>query len=410
MKDATPPLATLGVIGPGLMGLGIARVAARAGVVVWLLGRDAASAAAGRERLLAALRRDVARGRLAADDAERQLERVHAAAEVDALSGCALVVESVPEQRALKLELLQRVQRVMAADAILASNTSGLPITGLAAALPRPQAFLGLHFFSPAERMRLVEVVRGAATASAVLARALAWVRQLGQQPIVVRDGPGFFTSRVFAAYLDEAVAMVGEGVDVAAIDAAALGLGRAIGPLALLDDIGLGLNLQQALQAEADGLPPRHCRPLARPVFERLLAAGRGGRRHGGGFYDHAADGTRRPWAALTTDGPAPPVAQLQQRLRWAEVLEALRCLEEGVITSADDADTGSVLGLGFPAAAGGLLRWAEAQGLEQGLQQCEALARVHGPRFEPTPWMREQARSGRGLAAWREHLPAQS
>ncbi len=404
------PLQGLAIMGPGLMGLGLARLAARAGVQVALVGRDLAHAQAGHQRLLAALQRDVARGRLAADEAAAQGARVLPQGSLVALADCELAIESVPEDRALKRQVLAPMLAALSAHGMLASNTSGLPIAGLAQVLPAPERFLGLHFFSPVERMRLVEVVRGPATSAAGLQQVLHWVRQLGQQPIVVRDGPGFFTSRVFAAYLDEAVAMVGEGVAAASIDAAALALGRAIGPLALLDDIGLRLNLQQADQARADGLPERFCRPLAQPVLQVLVHQGRAGRRDGGGFYEAAPDGTRQPWAGLPKHFPAPGTpphpghtGHISQRLRWAEVLEALRCLEEGVITSADDADTASLLGLGFPSASGGLLRWAEDLGLSAGVAQCDALAREHGPRFAPSNWLRELADSGTGLAAWR-------
>lgn len=401
------PLQGLAIMGPGLMGLGLARLAARAGVQVALLGRDLAHAQAGHQRLFAALQRDVARGRLAAEEAAAQGARVLPADGLLALADRDMVIEALPEDRALKVHALAQMQAALPAQALLASNTSGLPIAGLALNLRAPERFLGLHFFSPVERMRLVEVVRGPATSAATLQQALHWVRQLGQQPIVVRDGPGFFTSRVFAAYLDEAVAMVGEGVAAGSIDTAALALGRAIGPLALLDDIGLRLNLQHADQARADDLPERFCRPLAQPVLQVLVHQGRAGRRDGGGFYEAALDGTRQPWAGLPKHFPAPGTlphpSHIGQRLRWAEVLEALRCLEEGVITSADDADTASLLGLGFPAASGGLLRWTEDFGLAAGVALCDKLAREHGPRFTPSNWLRGVADSGKGLAAWR-------
>ena len=362
------------VIGPGLMGQGIARLLQRAGWPVLLLGRDATADEAGL--------------------------RVH-------LAGCDLAIETVPENRALKTALLGRLQRALPAHALLASNTSGLPIAGLGAGLADPGRFLGLHFFSPVERMRLVEVVAGAASAEATVQQALAWMQALGQAPVRVRDGPGFFTSRVFAAYLDEAVAMVGEGVELLRIEAAGLALGRAIGPLVLLDQIGLRLNLQQARQALADGLAPRLCRPLAQPVLASLVAAGRCGRREGGGFFDRLASGERQPWAGLTDLFPLAPAqpdtAILQARLRWAEVLEALRCLEEGVIASADDADTASLLGLGFPAASGGVLRWAEDQGLANIVATADRLAASIGPRFEAGAWLRERAGLGQGLSAWR-------
>lgn len=395
----------IAVVGPGLMGLGIAQVAAAAGLQVLLVGRDAAAAEAGHARLAAAIERQAARGRIDALAARALLGRVAPARGDAELAACDAAIESVPEDRALKLAVLARLEAALPAHALLATNTSGLPVSGLARALARPGRFLGLHFFSPVERMKLVEVVRGDATDEATLRGALAFVRRLGQVPVAVRDGPGFFTSRVFAAYLDEALALVGEGVPPAAVDGAARELGRALGPLALLDDISLALNLQQIEQARADGLPPSRCRPLGAPVLAAMVAAGRAGRRQGGGFYDTGADGVRTPWPGLERlFAPAAAAADtLPQRLRWIESIEALRCLEEGVIGSADDADTASCLGLAYPRAEGGVLGWAERFGLASFVAQADALADRHGERFRPSAWLREQARGSAGLQRWR-------
>lgn len=396
----------IAIVGPGLMGLGIAQVCARAGHQVRLLGRDKDSAQRGRERLGNHLQRQVERGRLTAEVAAALLGRVCAESVHADVGTCGLAIESVPEDRALKLEVLGRLERALPPGSLIATNTSGLPVGGLAKALRRPERFLGLHFFSPVERMPLVEVVRGADTAQATLREALAFVQGLGQLPVVVRDGPGFFTSRVFAAYLDEAMALVAEGVQPSRIEEAALALGRAVGPLALLDDISLALNLQQIRQARADGLPPPRCRPLAEPVLSALVERGRRGRRDGGGFYDTAADGRRSPWTGLAALFPPahrqPTPERIGERLRCAEVLDALRCLEEGVIASADEVDTASVLGLGFPRASGGLLAWAETHGLNRLVTTADVLASECGERFKPSPWLRERAGEG-DLRDWR-------
>ena len=395
------------VVGPGLMGLGIAQVAATTGIEVMLVGRDRASASAGHARLAAQLERQVSRGRLGADAAAAITALVQPTDSDADLSDCDLAIESVPEDRALKETLLRRIEAALPQEAWLATNTSGLPIGGLARALRRPERFLGLHFFSPVERMKLVEVVRGETTSPATVNSALAFVAALGHTPIVVRDGPGFFTTRVFAAYLDEALALLGEGVDAASIEAAALTNGRAVGPLAVLDEVSLGLNLQQADQARSDGLDERFCRPLARPVLERMVALGRGGRRQGGGFYDHAANAPKRLWPGLDALFPRvatqPAAAAIAARLRAAETLEALRCLEEGVLTSADDADIGSLLGLGQPASSGGVLCSVESQGIDRFVVACADLAAMSGARFLPSPWLRQVAAAGRGLDAWR-------
>ena len=235
------------------------------------------------------------------------LANVQAAEDDDALGGCEIVIEFVDEDREAKRQVLRRIEAAAPREALIASNTSGLAISGLARALRDPARFLGLHFFSPAERMTLVEVVRGDQTSETSVQAALAFVAEIGKRPVLVRDGPGFFATRVFAAYLDEALAMISEGVAPQTIEDAAAANGRALGPLAMLDETGLLLNLQQARQARADGLPPRLCRPLAEPVLARMAEFGRGGRRNGGGFFDWPGAGPRRVWAGAGR-APSPP------------------------------------------------------------------------------------------------------
>jgi 3-hydroxyacyl-CoA dehydrogenase/enoyl-CoA hydratase/3-hydroxybutyryl-CoA epimerase len=383
------------------MGLGLAQACAAAGFEVALCGREAASA---RDRFDDALRRQVARGRLSKVEAATIRARVSAAT-VEGLADCGLVIECIAEDRAHKVALLAAIERAAPA-ALLATNTSGLSIARLGEALSDPSRFLGLHFFSPAERMPLVEVVRGPLTSAATLTAALAFARALGKRPVVVRDGPGFFATGVFAAYLDEAVAMVVEGVAVEAIDAAARANGRALGPLAVLDETGIALNLAQARQARADELAPRHGRPLAEAALSVLVEAGRRGRRDGGGFYDWPA---RTPWPGLAADfplSPQPPDREtIRLRLFAAEAGEALRRLEEGVVASANDADAASVLGLGYP--GGGVLRAVEDFGLGAFVGLGDRLAAAHGERFAPSSWMRALAARDEGLAAYREARP---
>ena len=410
LSASTAKIAPLvGVVGPGLMGLGIAQVAAAAGFAVALCGRDSEASGEAVNRLRAALDRQSGRGRLDGATCVGVLARVSAArVAADDLSRCALVIECLPEDRAIKIDALCRIERAAAPGAIIATNTSGLAVSGLAAVLRDPTRFLGLHFFSPAERMPLVEVVRGAETSEATMEVALAFVKALGKVSVCVRDGPGFFATRVFAAYLDEAMAMVGEGAPPELIEAAAVATGRSAGPLAALDETGIALNLQQARQAAADGLAERFRRPLAEPLLARLVAEGRGGRRRGGGFYDWPDGGPRALWPGLAD--LFPPAAgrfdadAVRLRLLAAEAREALRCLEEGVIDSADDADVASILGLGFPKQLGGVLRWVEDFDLAAFAALCRRLASAHGERFAPTPWLFGLAASGQGLSIYRE------
>jgi 3-hydroxyacyl-CoA dehydrogenase len=397
----------IGVVGLGVMGLGIAQAAAAAGLQVILVGRDAASAIAGRRRLAAQIERQVARNRLSAAAAAALLDNVAPSQGDASLEECDLAVESVDEDREIKARALRRIEAVLPRTAPIATNTSGLTISGLADVLSHPQRFIGLHFFSPAERMLLVEVIPGVLTDPSTQRDALAFVANIGKCAVVVRDSPGFFTSRVFAAYLDEALAMVGEGVSPALIEQAAQASGRAVGPLAVLDEVSLQLNLQQGMQARADGLDERFCRPLAMPVLSLMIKLGRGGRRHGGGFYDWSPDGARQLWRghrrAFRPTEDQPPLKAIQLRLLCAEALEALYCLENKVIASADDADAASLLGLGFPASTGGILHRVEDFGLGAFAAACDGLAHNHGSRFTPSAWLQQLADSGTTLAAWR-------
>jgi 3-hydroxyacyl-CoA dehydrogenase len=397
----------VGIVGPGLMGLGIAQAVAASGSKVVLCGRNAEAAQAGRLRLTAALEREIARGRLETAVGVEILARVEAAESDDELGSCKIVIESVDEDRETKTWVLRRIEATAPRETMIASNTSGLAISGLGRALRDPGRFLGLHFFSPAARMALVEVVKGEGTSAECVLSALAFIQQIGKRPVLVRDGPGFFATRVFAAYLDEALAMLSEGVAPQLIEAAAIANGRALGPLAMLDETGLGLNLQQARQARADGLEPRFCRPLAEPVLARMAGSGRGGRRNGGGFFDWPADGPRTVWPGLSSAFPLridqPDGEAVKLRLLTAEAREALHCLEDGVIASADDGDAASVLGLGFPKRVGGILRWTEDFGLSAFVTACDTLAHNDGARFAPSPWLRDLAARGGGLAPWR-------
>ena len=397
----------VGVVGLGVMGLGIAQAAAATGMQVVLVGRDVESAIAGRRRLTAQIERQVSRNRLSSPAAAALLDHVQPSKDDASFEECDLAIEAVDEDRGVKAQVLRRIEAVLPRTATIATSTSGLTISGLAGVLSRPERFIGLHFFSPAERMPLVEVIPGVLTDPSTERDALAFVANIGKRAVVVRDSPGFFTSRVFAAYLDEALAMVGEGVLPALIERAALASGRAIGPLTVLDEVSLQLNLQQGLQARADGLDERFCRPLAMPVLSLMTKLGRGGRRYGGGFHDWSADGAKQLWGEhARVFRPAenqPPLATIQLRLLCVEALEALRCLEENVIASADDADAASLLGLGFPARSGGILHWVEDFGLGAFASACNGLARDHGPRFTPTAWLEVLAGSGMTLAAWR-------
>jgi 3-hydroxyacyl-CoA dehydrogenase / enoyl-CoA hydratase / 3-hydroxybutyryl-CoA epimerase len=386
----------LGVLGAGMMGVGIAYAAAHAGLPVVLLEVSKEQADAGKARAM-----NIA-GRAGGEQAAARCDALICATDrYDDLRDCDFVIEAVFETRAVKSEVLGRVCEVLNDDAVLASNTSTLPITGLAACSDRPERFIGMHFFSPVERMPLLEVIVGAQTSQQTLARAMDLARLLRKTPIVVNDAPGFFTSRIFCTYVDEAMAMLTEGVSPALIENAARMAGMAAGPLAVLDEVSLDLQQRVVEQATADGLDERFLRSHARSVIARMNALGRVGRKSGAGFYDYPAASRKRLWTGLTSVYPLsadqPDVEIVKQRLLYIQALESVRCLDEGVITAPADADIGAILGLGFPAWTGGPLSLIETIGAENFIRSCDLLAATYGPRFTPPASLRK--RSGEPL-----------
>lgn len=405
-RPAHVPKATirkLGVLGAGMMGAGIAHVAAAAEMEVVLLDRTEDTATKGRchaERMQA---RDVERGRTTREEADAVLARIVPTTRHEDLADCDLVVEAVFESRPIKAEVIQAAEAVMPAHALLASNTSTLSITSLAQTSNRPDRFIGIHFFSPVERMPLVEVIVGERTSAATIAHALDFVAQLRKTPVVVNDSPGFYTSRVFCSYIDEGMAMLADGVAPALIENAARMAGMATAPLAVTDEVSLDLQLLVVRQAEEDGLPDRFRRLHAQPVIRAFNDLGRLGRKTGGGFYDYPVDGRKRLWGGLRDLYPAraeqPDVEEVKKRLLYIQALESARCLEESVITHAADADIASILGLGFPTWTGGALSLIDTVGIGTFVEECRRFAGLYGPRFQPSGRLVELARRGEGL-----------
>jgi 3-hydroxyacyl-CoA dehydrogenase/enoyl-CoA hydratase/3-hydroxybutyryl-CoA epimerase len=409
-KDvATREVRKVAVLGAGMMGAGIAYSCARAGLDVVLKDVSTEAAEKGRahtERLLA---KAVSRGRTTEAARDAVLARITATCEPGDLASCDAVIEAVFEDSALKQKVLQEAQEIVAPDALLCSNTSTLPITALAGGVSRPADFVGLHFFSPVDKMPLVEIVRGRETGEEALARAFDLVRQIGKTPIVVNDSRGFFTSRVIGKFLDEGVAMVGEGVEPASIEQAAASAGYPAKVLSLMDELTLTLprkirNETRRAVEEAGG----HWTPHpADAVVDRMVEEfGRAGRAAGAGFYEYGADGGRtRLWPGLrehfTASGTEVPFADMRERMLFAEALETVRCLEEGVLTSVADANIGSIMGIGFPAWTGGVLQYIN--GYEGGLPGFAArandLADRYGDRFRPPALLTARAESGVGF-----------
>ncbi|MFV3077119.1 3-hydroxyacyl-CoA dehydrogenase NAD-binding domain-containing protein [Niveispirillum fermenti] len=399
-----PPsrVAKVGVLGAGMMGAGIALVSAQAGIDVVLIDRTSELAEKGRGHAAGVLAREVEKGRRTATDAAAILARIHATTDFAGLDGVDLVVEAVFEDTAVKAATTAKAEAVIPAGAIFASNTSTLPITQLAEASARPEQFIGLHFFSPVERMGLVEVIMGRRTSPETLARALDFVAQLRKTPIVVNDSRGFYTSRVFQTFIHEGAAMLAEGVPPAVIENAARAAGMPVGPLALLDEVTLDLPLKivdQTIAEEGDRYTPPPGVPVLRHMRDVL---GRGGRKAGGGFYEYPAGGRKHLWPGLAGHFPARSDvdgAQLTRRFLYIQAMETARCLEEGVLITPQDADLGAVYGWGFPLWTGGTLSYIDTVGIEVFVAEADRLAQAHGPRYAPSAWLRQRAARGEGF-----------
>ena len=383
----------LGVLGAGLMGAGIAQVAAAAGIDVVLIDSSAERATQAREKIAAALQKT--HGERAAHIAGR----ITATADLQRLQGSDFVIEAIFEDRAAKAALMTQAAQALAQrtpNFVWASNTSTLPISGLADFWLQPDQVIGMHFFSPVPRMPLLEIISGQQTSDATLARTMDLAARLGKTPILVNDSPGFYTSRIFCAYIDEGMAMLAEGINPALIENAARQAGFATSPLAVTDEVSLDLQALVIAQAERDGLAEQFLRKAAAPVVARMNALQRLGRKSGGGFYDYLADGSKRLWPGLAQEFPLakaqPEVGSVRARLLCMQALESARCLEEAVLTSASDGDIGSILGLGYPAWTGGTLSYIDMRGVAAFVQQCDALADQVGERFRPSAWLRER------------------
>lgn len=389
----------IGVLGAGMMGAGLAHVSAVAGLQVVLLDTSLEAAEKGKAYGAKLLDAQVAKDRLTAAQRDRTLALVEPTTDYAALAGCQIVIEAVFEDRGVKAEATRRAEAAMAADAVFASNTSTLPITGLAEVSSRPAQFVGLHFFSPVERMPLVEVIRGRATSEATIAQALDFVKRIRKTPIVVNDCPAFYANRAFGMFPYEAMTMLAEGVNPNLIENAGRMAGMPMPPLALIDEFSVELLYKALKQSRIDQGAPYREQPQDEVLVTMVETLGRLGRKVGQGFYDHPADGRKTLWPGLAELYPLaaeqPSVEEVRRRLMHAQSLEAARCLADGVV-SARDADVGSLLGWGFPAALGGAVSHIDTVGAARFVEECDQLARRHGERFEVPPALRELAASG--------------
>jgi 3-hydroxyacyl-CoA dehydrogenase/enoyl-CoA hydratase/3-hydroxybutyryl-CoA epimerase len=392
------------VLGAGMMGAGIAYVSARAGIEVVLKDVALEAAEKGKAYSQKILDKAVSRGKMDQAKADEVLARITPTDDYADLAGCDLIVEAVFEKVSLKHEVFAEAEKVVNPDALLGSNTSTLPITSLAEGVERKQDFVGLHFFSPVDKMPLLEIIRGEQTSDEALARALDYAAQIKKTPIVVNDSRGFFTSRVIGTFVNEALAMLGEGVAPSTIEQATTQAGYPVGALQLCDELNMELMVKirnESKEAAGDSYVPHP----AEAVIDKMVELGRAGRLRGAGFFDYDESGKRTGlWPGLAEHFPVQgdpskvDLHELEERMLVIEAVESARCVEEGVIVETADANIGSIMGIGFPPWTGGVLQYINGfpGGVAAFVARADEFATKFGPRFEPNPLLRKKAENG--------------
>ncbi len=391
----------VGILGAGMMGAGIAYAAAIKGIAVILKDVAIENAEKGKAYSQKLLDKKVAQGRMTAEKRDQILARITPTASTADLAGCDLIIEAVFENQQLKAQVTQEAEGYLTADGVMASNTSTLPISGLAQAAKDQSRFIGLHFFSPVDKMQLVEIIKGQNTNRETVAKAYDFVQQIGKTPIVVNDSRGFFTSRVFGTFVQEGLRMLAEGIHPAKIEMAALKAGMPVGPLAIQDEVSLTLSehvaaeTRKALQAEGKERP----RSGADEVIETMIHQfNRKGKAAGAGFYDYPEGGKKSLWEGLSYWKKEQTVdeQELIDRFLFVQSLDTLRCLEEGVLESVVDGNVGSIFGIGFAPWTGGALQFFNQYGLKDALNRAQALEQRYGERFAPPQLLKDKVAQG--------------
>ena len=391
----------LGILGAGQMGAGIATMAAQKGIDVVLKDISQENADKGKAYAQAVYAKNK---RVSDEQAAEFLARINASADYADIAGCDLVIEAVFEDRGVKAAVTKETEAVLAGSAVFASNTSALPITELAEASSNKANFIGMHFFSPAEKMPLVEIITGKETSDETLAKAFDLAQQLGKTPIVVNDAPGFFTTRTIATTVTQGAEMVCEGVNPVLIESAARDNGSPVGPLAAIDEISQETAYKNGQQAKADAEAQgtEWKETAAGTLVNRMVNDfGRKGKVHGGGYYEYPEGGKKYIWPGLkehfAPDGFNDiPYQDIKDRLVFCQCLEAVRAMQEGVIESVGDGNIGSIMGIGFPAQTGGVFQAINAYGLKAFVERSKELAAKYGEAFEPPQLLIDRAEKG--------------
>ena len=391
----------VGVLGAGMMGAGIAYSTAIKGIPVVLKDVSVENAEKGKAYSQKLLDKKVSQGRMTAEKRDQVLSLITATASAEDLKGCDLIIEAVFENQELKAKVTQEAEAFLIDGGVMASNTSTLPITGLANASKDQANFIGLHFFSPVDKMQLVEIIKGKNTSAETLAKAYDYVQQIGKTPIVVNDSRGFFTSRVFGTFVQEGLRLLHEGVHPARIEMAALKAGMPVGPLAIQDEVALTLSehvaneTRKALQAEGKDLP----RSGADDVIQTMIHTfDRKGKAAGAGFYDYPEGGKKHLWEGLNHWKQDVDISEQEMidRFLFVQSLDTLRCYEENVLESVIDANIGSIFGIGFAPWTGGAIQFLNQYGLDQAVQRANELEAKYGERFKAPQRLVESVPSG--------------
>lgn len=392
----------VGILGAGMMGQGIAYASAMAGIEVVLKDISQEAADKGKAYSQTLLEKRVERGRMSEDQKADVLGMILPTANDKDLQGCDLIIEAVFENIELKHQITQNLEGYLAPGGVWGSNTSTLPITQLAEASANADKFIGIHFFSPVDKMPLVEIICGEKTSDETLARAFDYVRQIRKTPIVVNDSLGFFTSRTFGTYLDEGVRLLSEGANPVQIDNLGKAIGMPVGPLAVHDEVSLELTRKVAETQAAMGVAGKWGEQdaMAAVVGTMINDYQRGGRHHGGGFYEYAEDGSKSIWPTLFElyyrEEVSIPEQDMKDRMLFRQVIEALKCLETNVLRSVDDGNIGSIMGIGAPTWTGGFIQFVNTYGLQRFVDRCGELAASYGERFQAPAIAVEHAQSG--------------